>query len=115
MSVLCHLAWSHLQIENNNDNDLVDREQTDAEVEVEVEEEKVEEEEEEEEDVIGQEDGEGELKRHKDRELWWFKLKPIIDHIRVVSQSYIYVLGSHLSIDEMMIRGSLVDVLKHTE
>jgi hypothetical protein len=57
--------------------------------------------------MIGEEEGEEEyVQHHNVRELWWYKLKPFIDHIRETSQSCIYMLGSHLSIDGMMNRFS---------
>ena len=38
------------------------------------------------------------------RELWYSKLTFFIDHVREVSYSLIHVLGTFLSLDEMMIR-----------
>lgn len=38
-------------------------------------------------------------------ELVWFqKLKPFIDHVRLISANLIWILGTFLSLDEMMIR-----------
>ena len=36
--------------------------------------------------------------------VWFSKLKPMIDHMREVSFSLVYILGTILSLDEMMIR-----------
>lgn len=36
--------------------------------------------------------------------VWFDKLKPLIDHVRAVSYELIHTLGTYLSLDEMMIR-----------
>ena len=48
-----------------------------------------------------QEESEDEMKK---REVWFEKLRPVIDHVRSVSQAMIFTLGTILSLDEMMIR-----------
>lgn len=40
----------------------------------------------------------------KDGDTWFSKLKPLVDHVRDVSFELVFILGTILSLDEMMIR-----------
>lgn len=42
--------------------------------------------------------------RQSSKKVWYTKLTGIIDHVRTVSKEFVYVLGTILSLDEMMIR-----------
>ena len=42
--------------------------------------------------------------QNQEQTIWFSKLKPLIDHVRDVSFSLVHILGTFLSLDEMMIR-----------
>ncbi len=44
------------------------------------------------------------LRKMEKKEVWFHKVQPLIDHVRDVSIGLIWVLGTWMSIDEMMIR-----------
>lgn len=67
---------------------------------------------EEREDENENEDSESEDNANTNQNVWFTKLKPLIDHVHEVSSSLIYVLGIFLSLDEMMIHfmGMLLEI-----
>ena len=69
----------------------------------------------------GKDDDDGEITNKKEKQnekdnesIWFHKLQVLIEHVRNISFDLVHVLGSNLSLDEMMIQlmGSL---LKLTE
>ena len=40
----------------------------------------------------------------EESKVWYEKIKPLVDHMRVKSQDLIFILGTFLALDEMMIR-----------
>ena len=44
------------------------------------------------------------LPQDNDVEVWFEKIKPLVDHVRDVSFSMVFILGTLLSLDKMMIR-----------
>ena len=49
-------------------------------------------------------DDEATSQQSSTKKVWYEKLTFMVDHVRTVSQSFIYILGTLLSLDEMMIR-----------
>ena len=52
-------------------------------------------------------------KKNNDDNVWFNKIKPLVDHLRMVSYNLIFSLGTLLSFDEMMIRFSGRSIQTH--
>ena len=53
---------------------------------------------------IGDEDEEQQEEKQIEKQLWYHKVKPVVEHMRQKSLDLIYILGTYLALDEMMIR-----------